>query len=344
MLFSDIPGQTIAKKLLLNDFQNNTIAHSYLFIGEKGTGKWQMATAFAQILNCENPKNNESCNICNSCKKISKLIHQDIIYIYPSNSKTDRNSITQELTSNKFKSITFPVSAKITIDTIRNIVKKTNMGINEGKYKVIIMLNAERMNKEAANAFLKTLEEPPERTIFILTSENETLLLDTIKSRCRKISFYPLKKNDFIQFLKENEFAPNTDKDLLYFLSKGSIGKLFTIIDKEIEQFNDFANNVINTINSSDLLQIYETTQKFTEQKDEDKLLIIEILKYKLKALFLKDSNNLIFSTVELQEIITFLDKIEYAIRRNYNLSLIFENFLINIKNVKKLNELFETT
>jgi DNA polymerase-3 subunit delta' len=185
MAFKDIIGQDRAVNILLKTVRRGRIPSSYLFAGESGIGKKFAAINLAKVLNCLNPVVSngaeveypiggearrgviDACDECPSCMKIDAGVHPDFLLVSPE-------------------------SGQIRIEAIRTIDEVLSLKAFEGRYKVIIVDDAEGMNQYAANAFLKTLEEPPEDSLIILVSSNTDRLPDTIKSRCSRINFTPL--------------------------------------------------------------------------------------------------------------------------------------------------------
>ncbi len=167
MSFKNIVSQENVIKLLQGTLQRKRVPGAFLFIGEPFIGKTTTAIEYAKALNCYNPENFDSCDNCISCKKIDKGIHPDFRKI-----STDKDVIT--------------------IDSIREVEEFLSLQPLEGNYKVVILKNAEKMNKSAANAFLKTLEEPPSNSLIILTCENMDALPEPLISRTFRIHFRPL--------------------------------------------------------------------------------------------------------------------------------------------------------
>jgi DNA polymerase III subunit delta' len=192
MAFKDIIGQDKVVTILSKTIQRGRVPSSYLFAGESGIGKKLTAINLAKTLNCltlpafPTTKGGETygssldkeghrgvmdaCDICDSCKKIEKGIHPDFLLIAPE-------------------------SGQIRIEEIRTIDDTLSLKAFEGKYKIVIVDDADTMNQYAANAFLKTLEEPPENSLIILIASKPDRLPDTIRSRCSRINFTPLSQN-----------------------------------------------------------------------------------------------------------------------------------------------------
>ena len=233
MSFSNIIGNDNVKNILTKSLKNNTILHSYMFIGETGIGKKMMANQFAKMILCNN-FNGEECNTCKSCVEFDSGNNPDYVYIEPEG----RN---------------------IKIEQIREMqIKVVEKPINSGK-KIYIINDADLMTKEAQNCLLKTLEEPPEYIVIILIVNNENKMLTTIRSRCMKIHFDKIKDDEVKRFLKEKCNIDNVNNSLLK-MCDGSIGKCLSISNKledygELERiFSNLNTSLTSVINSAELL------------------------------------------------------------------------------------------
>ncbi len=211
----DIFNQGPAVNLLSLALKKGRLSHAYLFTGPKGVGKETTAWAFLFHLFCKENKENP-CGTCLSCKKIDKEIHPDILKI-------------------------FPEKREITIKQIREIINFIKYRPLEAEYKVIFIKEAEKMNLEAANALLKSLEEPPSYVIFILLSENFTRLLPTIVSRSQIVKFRSLPKTTIAKVLKKRFFFEEKVAETLADISQGSLGRAIEIAEKGVlEELNSF--------------------------------------------------------------------------------------------------------
>lgn len=186
MAFRNIIGQNKAVGILLRTIQRGRIPSSYLFAGESGVGKKLTAINLAKALNCLTPPSTskdghgviDACDECSSCKKIDAGTHPDFLLISPDGDQ-------------------------IKIEEIRAIDDALAFKAFEGRYKAVIVDEADTMNQYAANAFLKTLEEPPGSSIIILVSSNPDRLPDTIRSRCSRINFSPISFEACEEVLKK---------------------------------------------------------------------------------------------------------------------------------------------
>lgn len=205
MRFQEIIGQHEIKKRLTKAFNEGRLAHSLLFTGPNGVGKLALALAYAQFLSCENRNENDSCGECPACRKYQKLVHPDLHFVFPvvNSPKFDKavsdNYIAEwrkMLLESPYTSLNTWLTkmgaenkqAHIGKSESGEILKKLNFKTVESDYKVMIIWLAEKMNLVAANKLLKILEEPPEKTVFLLISENQHSLLKTILSRTQIIS------------------------------------------------------------------------------------------------------------------------------------------------------------
>ena len=197
--FSQIKGQKRAIQFLKRVIASGKIPHAYLFTGIPGVGKTSTALAFAQALNCQAPFNEEGCGECRACKQIMHNNFSDLIHIKPD----DQN---------------------IKIEQIRNLNRNLCFKPVSGRYRVSIIHQAETMTEEAANAFLKTLEEPPPGNVLILKVIEPLDLLETIVSRCQKIPFRPLMVPNIQEILINEAHIEEENALILANISEGSVG------------------------------------------------------------------------------------------------------------------------
>jgi DNA polymerase III subunit delta' len=198
MAFGELYGHEKAITILKNAMANNRIAHAYLFYGLEGIGKRTAASVFARALNCEGKS--APCDACPSCRKAQRQNHPDIV----------------------------PVTAEgqfIKIGAVKELREQMKFRPREGRWRVFIMPEADRMNAPAANALLKTLEEPSAGNILLLTTSRPHTLPVTILSRCQHLRFTPLPRKDVERYLREKESLDNEAAGVLAASSGGSIGR-----------------------------------------------------------------------------------------------------------------------
>lgn len=202
MQFKEVIGQEEIKRKLILSVQENRVPHALLFLGPKGNGKLPLALAFAQYVMCPHRTATDSCGVCPTCQKMQKLIHPDLHFVVPtttnksvkSNPESDlfmtewRDYVTQtkgyaDLASWYDFLVVENKQGFISVRDASSLLHKLNMKSYEGQYKIAVIWMAEKMRVDTANKLLKLLEEPPEKTLFILIAEDQEELLATIRSR-----------------------------------------------------------------------------------------------------------------------------------------------------------------
>jgi DNA polymerase-3 subunit delta' len=259
----DIIGQEQALEILRGSIAKERIAHAYLFTGEDGVGKKLTAINFAKVLNCQKTEikkirrwedknistsqplnfvtsqmidaklrtlNSEllaqidCCEECPSCTKINKSIHPDVFLITPA-------------------------GGQIKVDVIRKLGESLSYKVFEGRWKIAIIDGAETLNQSAANAFLKTLEEPPDESLLILISSMPEIIPETIWSRCQRINFLPLPLERMYELFEQNSKLQTPNSKLLGILSGGRAGwalseDLIERRDRAFVEFKDLLSGV----------------------------------------------------------------------------------------------------
>ncbi len=205
MYFKDIAGQKQIKQKLINNINMGRISHAQLFLGPEGSGKLALAIAYARYLTCTNKKDADACGICSSCLKFNKLAHPDLNYFYPVASKKqgDKTFASKDYI-NQWRSF-LEKSPYVSLNTWYNHIEMENkqgiinaedcneiirvLGFKsyESEYKIVIIWMIERLYHSAAPKLLKILEEPPAKTLFLIVSENQDQVLNTILSRTQII-------------------------------------------------------------------------------------------------------------------------------------------------------------
>ncbi|GAA0873987.1 DNA polymerase III subunit delta' [Wandonia haliotis] len=225
MQFKDVIGQEGVKKHLVEEVSRNRISHAQLLLGNPGFGGLPIALAFAQYILCSNRTETDSCGTCPSCQKVSQLQHPDLHFSFPTvltlGSKSDLflGNWRQKIKENPYFNLnqwTLTIDEKgrkpvIGTDESQEIIKKLSLKSFEGGYKIMMIWMAEEMNTTCSNKLLKILEEPPEKTLFILLVENADSILPTILSRTQlvKLNRIPddLIKNELKTRFNLNEQA-----------------------------------------------------------------------------------------------------------------------------------------
>lgn len=218
MKFSEILGHQHLKNHLIKSTDNGRISHAQLFVGKEGSGVLAMAIAYATYILCSTSKDPETCTLM-----CSKLAHPDLHFAFPVSTNNSvkkhpisklfleewRKFISETPYGNLFEWLqSLGIENKqgqIGVDEAEEIVKALKLKSYEGGYKIMIIWMAETMNIAASNKLLKLLEEPPEKTVFLLVTENEEQIISTIKSRCQILHFPLLTEADIVKGLIERE-------------------------------------------------------------------------------------------------------------------------------------------
>ncbi|MCA9382021.1 DNA polymerase III subunit gamma/tau [Candidatus Dojkabacteria bacterium] len=276
--FSEILGQDHITSILKEAVRSGTTAHSYLFYGPRGTGKTSTARVLAKALNCPNMKGGEPCNKCKTCESITKLKYLDLIEI--------------DAASNRG------------IEQIRELKERINFSPSEGKYKIYIIDEVHMLTTEAFNALLKTLEEPPEFTVFILATTDIHKVPSTILSRCQRFDFKLASNNSIrlkLQKIADKEKIEVDDKalDLIIRSSKGSFRDGETIFEKiitdkkiaadkkiSVEEVKtilglideDTINSVFEYIKNKDIKASYELVESISAEGQDLYQFILQII------------------------------------------------------------------
>lgn len=259
--FSQIIGQEKAKGFLKQVIRGGKIPHSYLFTGIPGIGKTTTALAFTAALNCMNLENGENCGSCPICRQIAGRNFPDFLEIVPD-------------------------GQDIRISQIRELNRRIAFPPVSGGYRVSILQQAERLNRESANSFLKTLEEPPPNNIFILSVTDPLELLPTVVSRCQRVSFQPLSMEEICGFIRSREGVDEDSADLAARLSGGSIGGALRICKEGfLEKRQRWISRVLNVPGLSRDLALKiaydlgdEEKKASDEEKPDERLIILEML------------------------------------------------------------------
>ena len=332
MSFDRILGQKQPKQTLKNALQNNSVAHAYLFYGQESIGKKYTAIELAKVLNCSESAEGGACDKCLSCRKIEKRTHPDFFFIEP------------------IKSTPTAREATIKIEPIRDLQRKLAFHPYEGKVKVAVINDAELMNPQAANSFLKTLEEPPSATVLILVSSNPFKLLPTLISRCQAIKFQPLTPENIKKILKETmteEIIEENDLNFRTLRSRGSVKKAMKEDMADIANIRQEIVGLLETVSFDRMDIVFTYAKSWARQSDQWEMILNEIMELvrdlaffrsgcseseihnrdianRLKPLALKRSLKSwleIFNTVHTTQL---------ALSGNANAQLFFENMLID--------------
>jgi len=254
MKFSEIIGQQETKKRLIQSVKDQRISHAQLFLGKTGSGSLALAIAYAQYISCEKKSDQDSCGECRSCIKYQKYIHPDLHFAYPISLSKDVRNSTQEIVAWREALIANPylvledwfgvIEAEnkqpiIGAEESAEILRKLSLTAFESEYKVMIIWMAEKMNPSAGNKLLKILEEPPEKTLFLLIAEDEDQLLRTILSRTQLVKVKRIDELSMIGALMKEQNLSEEEAKGITALAEGDYRAAQKLIqDNETIAFN----------------------------------------------------------------------------------------------------------
>lgn len=253
MLFSEILGQEHIKNHLIRTVESGRISHAQLFAGPEGSGTLAMAIAYSQYILCknaggENDNGTPGCNL-----KFSHLNHPDLHFIYPTAANDDvkknprsidfLSDWRQFLLAHPYGGLfdwyqTLDIANKqgmIRVDDASEALRSLSLKSYEGGYKILIMWMADKMNIETANKLLKILEEPPEKTVIILITEDEEDLLQTIRSRCQVLHFSPIPEAVITEALVSRENVDPREARNIARQAQGNFNKALHLLHDDSE-------------------------------------------------------------------------------------------------------------
>ena len=228
MGFKDIIGQQKQLTILATALANGRLHHAYLFVGPEGVGKHLVAVALAKALHCSEIEN-DFCGNCVNCRRIADANHPDVRVIEPLSGKKE-----------------------ISIQQIRELERELNYRSFTGKRKVVIIDPATLLNPSSQNALLKTLEEPPQDSLIVLIAPNGGGLLPTLRSRCLRLSFAPLTRNEIAGFLQSHHGVNRADAEFIAALGMGSIGAALALDKTELIEKRKIWTEMLGSLKTRD--------------------------------------------------------------------------------------------
>ena len=227
--WKNIVGHATEIEQLKKIIAEGKFPHAVIFSGGEGIGKKKIAETCAAVLLCKNPVGGEPCGVCENCKLISAGSHPDFYLVEPESTKTTKN---------------------IKIGQIRTLQTEVSLRPVQAEGRVVLIDGAEFMNNAAANCLLKTLEEPPSQTIFILLSANRAGLLMTLRSRCRTVNFDKLKSEEIFSELLRREIETDKAKKISI-VADGSLGRALNLAESGGYELRESAIDLIERISVS---------------------------------------------------------------------------------------------
>ena len=324
--FHDILGHEQIIAHLQNAIEEDKVSHAYIFNGPEASGKMMLAEAFAMALQCEG-EGKRPCLECRSCRQAADHNQPDIIYVSHEKPNT------------------------IGVDDIRTQINNDiDIKPYSSRYKVYIVDEAQKMNQQAQNALLKTIEEPPAYAIILLLTTNADSFLQTILSRCITLNLKAVKEDKIKEYLMKHYQIPDYQADICAAFSQGNVGKAIQLASSE--DFGELKASVLQLMKRLEDIDLYEMTGA-VKQIAEYKLSVNDYFDLMMiwfrDVLYLKATNDvdgLIFkdevydikkqaakrSYQGIETILEALEKAKIRLNANVNFDLVIELLLLTIK------------
>lgn len=260
MNFSQIPGQKETIDRLIRSVKEQRVSHAQLFSGPEGCGSLALALAYAKYISCENRSGTDSCGSCKSCIKYEKMIHPDLHFVFPviknkKDSEPVSDSYIEEWREFVKRSSYFTLNSWLDSIEVGNaqglifaseageIIKKLNLKSFESDFKIMIIWLPEKMHLATANKLLKMIEEPPEKTLFLIVSEEPDKVIPTIISRCQLIKIPGFANRDIIDYLIRKYNCSEEKANEIARVANGNIiraAELFENEDSSLQNLEKF--------------------------------------------------------------------------------------------------------
>lgn len=342
------------KSFFQNVIENNRVAHAYLFYGKAGSGKTAFAFELAKILNCIGGET-KPCHACPPCIKIASAAHPDVKFIFPAakNVKEEKLAdLIKHKIKNPYKKLPLSGHLNIPIETIRELKNEAKYAPFEAQKRFFIISGIEYLSREAANSFLKLLEEPPVNLVLILITNDYDSVLDTIRSRCQPVSF-PLLTIDEIKEILKGYHLQTEKMDAVIRISQNNIEEIIERIENESDDLRPRVIDFLRAVASENWMSITEIIDGIILKRDKnDAMEFLNISMLWMADAFnysiTQDKNNLInsdleetivkfadhYNNINYEQIINLIEKAYNDIKYNLNSGLTLTSLAIDLKNV----------
>jgi DNA polymerase III subunit delta' len=346
MNFSQIPGQSEIKAKLIRSVREERVSHAQLFEGSEGCGGMALALAYARFISCENRSGNDSCGTCKSCVKYEKMIHPDLHFVFPvikGKKATDpvSDNYIEEWREFVKKSPYFTVNEWLDSIEVGNaqgmifaseaseIIKKLSLKTFESDFKIMIIWLPEKMHQATSNKLLKMIEEPPDKTLFLLVSEEPDKVIPTVLSRCQMVKIPSFSNNDIEKYIIER-FGISSEKATdISRVSNGNIIRAIDLCENEDSSLSNlnYFKSLMRFAWKRDIMSIINWSEEIAATGREYQKTFIS---FSLRLL----RENLMISLDQLKNNLVFLSGEEATFSRNFHP-------FINQNNIYPLTEEF---
>lgn len=344
MQFSTIPGLDETKQKLLNSVKNNHLAHALLFHGPEGAATLPMALGLATYLYCEQPAEYDSCGTCASCQRMAKLILPDMNFAFPRIKRTKEEEQDDKIddmagwrtfaTSHPYGNIHDYImhnsmqkkQLNIAKEAARQIIQTLSLKSFEGGFKTMMIWGVEYLHPAAANALLKIIEEPPEKTLFLLVTTYPEKLLTTILSRTQKVFIRGFSDQEIALHLR-SDFGMEPEKaNELAILSDGSMREAYRLRDKAEDQQVMAIRDWFLKCSARKLDQIFDLVNDLSKLDIESQKSLLMTGTFVLREILLKNlSVESLLRTQDRER--EFIEKISGHVLTEEDVQVIYEKF-----------------
>ncbi|MCB5224373.1 MAG: DNA polymerase III subunit delta' [Candidatus Cloacimonadaceae bacterium] len=279
-MFNKIKGQNGALSNLKAAIANERVAQAYLFHGSPGTGKFTTALSFGMALNCLAQSEYRPCGQCSSCRKFLALDHPDLLYVFPTpnlslspegeignrEAKKEYDEYVKLKRESPWEQYRFSTNTMIRIESVNWLIRRLSLSVHEARRRLCLIENADQMNIDSQNAFLKTLEEPPADTVIILISSQPSRLLPTVVSRCQPLRFQSLAPRVIEDVLCDDFHIPREQARAAAHISAGNLKRAIRFAQNESSELRAQAFEILQLAADGKDLALFRNIQALPRQ------------------------------------------------------------------------------
>jgi DNA polymerase III subunit delta' len=331
MNFSQIPGQDEIKEKLIRSVREERVSHAQLFAGPEGCGGMALALAYARFVSCENRAGNDSCGTCKSCVKYEKMIHPDLHFVFPvikGKKATDpvSDNYIEEWREFVKKSPYFTINdwfdsievgnaqGMIFASEASEIIKKLSLKTFESDFKIMIIWLPEKMHHATSNKLLKMIEEPPDKTLFLLVSEEPDKVIPTILSRCQLVKIPSFRSDDIDKYIIQR-FGISAEKAAdVSRVSNGNIIRAIELCENEDSSLAnlDYFKSLMRHAWKRDIISLINWSEEMASTGRENQK---NFISFSIRLL----RENLMLSLDQLKNRLVFLAGEEASFSKNFH-------------------------
>jgi DNA polymerase-3 subunit delta' len=331
MNFSQIPGQKEIIGKLIRSVREERVSHAQLLTGPEGCGSFALALAYAKYISCENRSETDSCGICKSCVKYEKLIHPDLHFVFPVIKDKKNNEPVSDYYIDQWRDFVkrspwFSINNWLDSIEVGNaqglifaseaaeIIKKLNLKTYESDFKIMIIWLPEKMHPSTANKLLKMIEEPPEKTLFLLVADEADKVIPTIVSRCQLIKVPRFKDDEIKKFIISQFGAEEKKASEISGVANGNIIRAVELYESEdpSQRNLDYFKSLMRFAYKRDIISLINWSEDMASTGREAQK---NFITYSLGIL----RENLMLSLGQLKNKLVFLSGEEASFSENFH-------------------------